>query len=76
MIGVGLVSACLLSLYVEKSKTYKPTFILCSIVSVLGLFGFTFALYHLNKFYVLLILAILLGCSLTPLLPLSFDFGC
>lgn len=45
-------------------------------MSVLGLFGFSFSLYYLDKFYILLILAILLGASLTPLLPLSFDFGC
>lgn len=76
MIGVGLLSACLLSLYVEKAKTYKPVFILCSVVAILGLFGFSFSLYYLDKFYILLILAILLGGSLTPLLPLSFDFGC
>ena len=34
-------------------------------------------MYYLeNNFIVLLILAIMMGVSLTPLIPLSFDFGC
>lgn len=51
-------------------------FVACSVVSVLVLLGFSFALYYVKQFYVLLTLSIALGASLTPLLPLSFDFGC
>lgn len=76
MIGVGLISACVLSLYVEKFGKYKQVFIVCAIVSCGTMFGFSFALYYSGAFSLLLILTIVLGASLTPLIPLSFDFGC
>lgn len=77
MIGVGLISACVISLYVEKSGKYKPTFIFCSVLAIGSSFGFMFSMYYLDRnFIVLLIMAIMMGSSLTPLIPLSFDFGC
>lgn len=47
MIGVGLISACVISLYVEKSGKYKPTFIFCSVLAVCSTFGFVLSMHYL-----------------------------
>ena len=76
MIGVGLFAACGLSLYVEKVGKYRGVFVLCSLVAITSSLGFMLCLYYLQSFAILLGLTLLMGSSLTPLLPLSFDFGC
>ena len=76
MIGVGLVSACILSFYVEKVGKYKGVFIVCSIIAVASTFGFVLCLYYVDSYYLLVAFTVLLGGSMTPLIPLSMDFGC
>lgn len=76
MIGIGLVGSVVFSLYVEKTERYKRVFMFCCIMSICALLVFSFNLYYFQIFAVSLVVVTVMGLTLTPLMPLSFDFGC
>lgn len=76
MIGIGLVGSVLFSLYVERTNQYKRVFIICCVISICGLLAFSFNLYYFQIYSLSIVMVVLMGLTLTPLMPLSFDFGC
>lgn len=76
MIGVGIFSSFIFSLYVERTDKYKRVMIFSALLAIGSLLLVTFDLYIINRFWVLILAIVLLGTGLTPLMPLGFDFGC
>ena len=60
----------------EKTDKYKRVLIFCALLAIASLLLLTFNLYYIQLYWVLIVATLLLGTGLTPLMPLSFDFGC
>ncbi len=77
MMVVGIISAALLGLYIEKTLRYRRIFILLSIFGILQSIGFPFMLVELgDNFPIAVVLVFVQGAIFIPLMPLSFDYGC
>lgn len=76
MMIIGILSAALIGIYVEKTLNYKKVFIILSILGMLQTVSFTILLKIGADFIYFLIAVIFQGILFIPLIPLSFDFGC
>ncbi len=77
MMVVGIISAALLGLYIEKTLQYRRIFIILSIFGIIQSVGFPFMLAKLgDNFIIAVVLVFLQGAIYIPLMPLSFDYGC
>lgn len=77
MMVIGIVSAGLFGMYIEKTLNYRRIFLILATVGVLQ----TIALPALLKFVgysfeFAIIIVVLQGLVFIPLMPLSFDYGC
>jgi FLVCR family feline leukemia virus subgroup C receptor-related protein len=77
MMIVGIISAALIGIYIEKTLKYRRVFI------PLGLFGIIQSvclplvlIYKGHSFPLALVIVFLQGVIFIPLMPLSFDYGC
>jgi FLVCR family feline leukemia virus subgroup C receptor-related protein len=77
MMIVGIISAALIGIYIEKTLKYRRVFI------PLGLFGIIQSvclplvlIYEGHSFPLALVIVFLQGVIFIPLMPLSFDYGC
>lgn len=75
LIVAGLIGAGLLGWYVEVTKFYKFSIILCLIGFMSSIFMNIFVLYS-YRFVFCGIACFLMGFAALPLLPLSFDLAC
>lgn len=75
MIVAGIIGAGFFAWYVEVTKLYKTSIIICLIGFMSSIFMMAFVLYSGNIVYPG-IACFLMGFAALPLLPLCFDFAC
>lgn len=77
MMVVGIVSAALLGLYIEKTLKYRRVFIPLALFGIVQSVGMPLMLATLgNNFSIAVILVFMQGAIFIPLMPLTFDYGC
>jgi len=77
MMVVGIVSAGLFGMYIEKTLNYRKIFLLLAIVGVFQSLALPALLKFVGyNFYLGIIIVILQGLVFIPLMPLSFDYAC
>lgn len=77
MMIIGIISAGVLGVYIEKTLNYRRVFIILAIIGILQTIGFAIVLKFFNdNYYLFLTMVALQGVIFIPLMPLSFDYGC
>jgi FLVCR family feline leukemia virus subgroup C receptor-related protein len=77
MMIVGIVSAALIGIYIEKTLKYRRVFIPLALFGMVQCVGMPIMLAEIgDSFSIAAILVFLQGAIFIPLMPLSFDYGC
>ncbi len=72
----GIVSACLVGLYLEKTLNYKGVFKVFGILGSIDVIAFSVGLVIFNDSFIgFLIVVIVQGIVFVPAMPLCFDYG-
>lgn len=75
MIVAGLIGAGIFGYYVEVSKLYKTSILICLVGFLAAIFMMAFVLYSEQIIYPG-IACFLMGFAALPLMPLCFDLAC
>lgn len=75
-IFMGIVGACFFCPIAEKTGRYKAIILLCSLIASVCIFLHAIFLYFGNVQAIAMLTLLVVGFSITPLIPLGFDLGC
>jgi len=77
MMVVGIISAALFGMYIEKTLNYRRIFLILATIGILQTIALPSLLNFVGySFEFAVIIVILQGLVFIPLMPLSFDYGC
>ena len=76
VIVMGLIGAMLFGLYVDKTKKFKSSLIICTILGSIGIIAMFLVLEFYNNYYLCAFTACFWGFFLMPMIPLCYDLGC
>lgn len=75
MIVAGLIGAGVFGWYVEVTKFYKASILICLVAFLASIFMMAFVLFS-EKFVFPIMAGFFMGFGALPLMPLCFDFAC
>jgi FLVCR family feline leukemia virus subgroup C receptor-related protein len=76
MMVIGIISAAVIGLYVEKTLQYRRVFMVLAVMGITQTIGFSLVLKLEVDFYILLVIIMVQGILFIPMMPLCFDYGC
>lgn len=76
MMVIGIISAAVVGIYVEKTLNYRRVFLLLSFLGIVQTIAFSVILDVEPSFLILLIIIVVQGVLFIPIMPLCFDYGC